>query len=141
MRQRIPALCLLLPVLLTGCAVGNATAQPPTTVTQTATVTAAATPSPTPTMVATSGDYGADLAAAGIIPDSVTRYGQFMKEELCFAPLTKAPFRDYSKFSESVRTLASSETKKTESLRLSVAYFCPERRDLAEEALALHGYK
>lgn len=140
--------------LLSGCATPPSASAPTATVTATTTVTAtvapakstatptkaSAAPTPAPSPIKTSGNYGADLAAAGIVPDSVASYGQFMKEQLCDAPLTTAPMRNYSKFSESIRQLGSAEAKDVASARLSIAYFCPERKALAEDALKLHGY-
>jgi hypothetical protein len=144
---KIPAIIALLSAaLLTGCA-GSPSAAPAATVTHTVTATPTPTPSktaakatPTPVPVKTSGNYGTDLAAAGVVPDSVSRYAAFMEEELCNAPLTtRRPF-DYTEFSNSVRTLASTALDDIAAVRVSVAYFCPERKALAEEALHYHGY-
>lgn len=120
------------------------------TLTTTTTVTAAPAPvkttkvpltsTPAPTPIKTSGNYGADLAAAGIVPDDVADYGKFMKEYLCDVPLTKDKFWDRSEFSESLRTLSSAASDDVAKVRLSVAYFCPQRTALAEEALKEHGY-
>lgn len=147
----VPA--VLSAALLAGCAGAPSAGAPTVTATATTTVTAAAaatkspspkaTPSPSPTSfsVKISGNYGADLAAAGIIPDSVPSYGQFMKENLCDEPLTPHTFwKDRSEFSESLRTLASAAPDDVAAVRLSVAYFCPERQALAEAALKDHGY-
>ncbi|MFD0043611.1 MULTISPECIES: hypothetical protein [Pseudarthrobacter] len=95
---------------------------------------------PTPSVMKTSGDYGADLAAAGVVPDSVTRSSGFMEEKLCDALLTtRKPF-DYTEFLKSVRTIASTAPGDIATVRLSVSCFCPERIALAEEALLYHGY-
>lgn len=88
----------------------------------------------------TIGNYGADLAAAGIVPDDVADYGLFMKEELCDGAITKHKFWDRSVLSENIRTLASSAAEDVASVRLSIAYFCPEHSPLAEAALKEHGY-
>lgn len=145
--KKLAASTVLSVALLTGCAGGpaaspTATATVTATVTQTAAPTRTATPTPTrtPAPVKTSGNYGADLAAAGIIPDDVADYGQFMKKELCDSSLGKHKFWDRSVLSENIRTLASAEAKDLAMVRLSVAYFCPERAGLAEEALREHGY-
>lgn len=135
-------------VVLAACSPPPAAATPVTTVVASPSASPALAPTTaasqeatqTPAAVKTSGDYGADLAAAGVVPDSVTRYGQFMKEQLCDVPLTKDPFWDYSQFSESIRTLGSADSDQVAATRLTVAYFCPERAALAEEALLLHGY-
>lgn len=145
--MKIPATMALLPAaLLTACS-GTPAAAPATTVTHTVTATptptsgkTAAKPASPPAQEKTSGNYGTDLAAAGVIPDSVARFAAFMEEELCEAPLTtRRPF-NYTEFSNSVRTLASTAPDDIAAVRLSVAYFCPERKSLAEEALQYHGY-
>ena len=122
----VPAVLFI--AFLTGCE-SSPDASPAVTTTVTATATAAKTTkaTPTPSPIKTSGDYGADLAAAGVVPDSVTRYAGFMEERLCDAPLTtRKPF-DYTEFSNSVRTIASTAPDHIATVRLSVAYFCPER--------------
>lgn len=147
--KKLAATAVLSSALLTGCASALSASAPTVTVTATTTFTPSPattqtatpkpTPTPTPSPVKTSGDYGADLAAAGVIPDSVARYATFMEEKLCDAPLTIArPFK-YTHFSDSVRTQGS-DTEDIAATRLSVAYFCPERSALAEEALKEHGY-
>lgn len=145
--KMLAAMAALSAVLLTGCSGPPSASAPTVTVTATTTVTAAAAPletvapapTATPTPVKTSGNYGADLAAAGVIPDSVSRYAKFMEESFCDAPLTIArPFK-YTHFSNSVRTQGSGADD-VAATRLSVAYFCPERAELAEAALKEHGY-
>lgn len=127
--------------LLSGCA--GAPAASTVTVTATTTVTAPpATPSPgqLPTRVKISSNYGADLAsAARLVPESLPVYTAFMKEQLCESPLTKDPVFEYSQFSGNVRTLYAGEADIVTAIRLTVAHFCPQRADLAEEALRYHG--
>lgn len=102
---------------------------------------APATPPPEPAPIQTSGDYGTDLAAAGVVPDDLQDYGQFMTVEICESPLTKHKFWDHSEFSESVRLLAAGpDLEGIAAIGLTVAYFCPERTDLAEEVFREHGY-
>lgn len=145
--KTLAATAALAAVLLTGCSGPPSASVPTVTVTATTTATPAAAPAKTaapaptatPTPVKTSGNYGADLAAASVIPDSVSRYAQFMEEQLCDAPLTIArPFK-YTHFSNRVR-IQGSDADDVAATRLSVAYFCPERAELAEAALKEHGY-
>jgi hypothetical protein len=92
-----------------------------------------------PSPIATSGDFGADLAAAGTVPESVARFGQFMEENLCQSPLS-----GISSFSEQVRRLGTPGREASGSgpsvIRLTVAYYCPERIAIAEQELEAHGY-
>lgn len=145
------ALATLSVVLVAGCTSPSTPAATPATTTPASTAAAefipepsatpsTESPSPEPVPVETSGDYGADLATAGVIPDDVLDYGQFMKEELCDASLGKHKFWDRSVLSENIRTLASAEPDDVAAVRISVAYFCPERAELAEEALREHGH-
>ena len=89
-----------------------------------------------PAPVKTTGDYGADLAAAGIVPDDVEEYRKFMVDFLCKSPI--------GSFSEEVRDVGvpggESTGRSPAVVRLTVAYFCPERAAEAEKQLRLHGY-
>lgn len=93
----------------------------------------------TPSPIATSGDFGADLAAAGTVPDNVASFGEFMEENLCHSPMT-----GISNFSEQVRRLGTPGSESSGSspsvVRLTIAYFCPARADVAEQELKAHGY-
>ncbi|MHA7297692.1 hypothetical protein [Pseudarthrobacter sp. MDT3-1] len=112
-----------------------------TTVTPTASPAKTATPkaTPTPAPVKTSGSYGADLAAAGVVPDDVANYGKFMAKYMCDSPMS-----GISSFSDQVRQFGipggESGGRGPAVVRLTVAYFCPARAAEAEKQLAYHGY-
>ncbi|WP_156380293.1 hypothetical protein [Arthrobacter sp. Soil762] len=95
---------------------------------------------PFPSPIQTTGSYGADLASAGIVPDNVTSFGQFMKEFLCDKPLSGG----YTNFSTEVKEFGSpgseSSGRGPAVVRLTVAYFCPARAADAERELRLNGY-
>jgi hypothetical protein len=126
--------------LLTGCAGAPSADAPPVTVTATTTVTA--TPSATPEPVATSGNYGADLAAAGTVPDDVAQYGTFMAKNLCESSLSQ--MAAVGSFSYGVERFGMPGSEASGSspaiVRLTVAYFCPERASAAEAKLTELGY-
>lgn len=136
--------------LLAGCAGPPSAGAPTVTVTATTTVTpvtaptntATPTPTPTPAPVKTSGNYGADLAAAGVVPDDVASYGKFMKEELCDSSLTQ--FAAVGSFNYGVDRFGRPGSEASGSgpavVRLTVAYFCPERASAAEKQLNTLGY-
>lgn len=123
---------------LAGCD-GTPASAPTVTVTATSTATPSTAPAKTaapkattkatltPAPVKTSGGYGADLAAVGVVPVGVARYGQSMKEQLCDSPLPKTRLFGYSESSNSVRTLGSGADH-VASTRLSIAYFRERRR-------------
>ncbi|MGJ9402426.1 hypothetical protein [Arthrobacter sp. KK5.5] len=92
-----------------------------------------------PQPVPTTGDYAADLAAIGVVPDDATSYGQFLENNLC----TDDPTEEFSDFKQIVRVSHDGDPalgNGAETLRLAVAYFCPERaghlEDAIEEAIA-----
>lgn len=90
----------------------------------------------------TTGDYGADLAAIGIIPDSVAGYGEFMARNMCS---DDDPTDVNSLFNMNVRValLPGSVPESgggVETLRLAVDYFCPERAGVLEESIETHGF-
>lgn len=135
-------------VLLTGCA-GSPSAAPTITATVTATVTAAATtptkkaaPTPTPAPVKTSGSYAADLAAAGTKPEDPDFFGDHMAKQLCRSSMD--PNAVTNRFSDAVERsgMPGSEAGGSSPavVRLSVAYFCPERAAAAEKELKALGY-
>lgn len=148
--KKLAATAVLSAVLLTGCSGAPSASEPTVTVTATTTVTASAAPttaapkttpkaSPTPAPVKTSGSYGADLAAAGVVPDDVADYGKFMAKYLCDSPMT-----GFSSFSDQVNQFGEpggeSGGRGPAVVRLTVAYFCPARAAEAEKSLAYHGY-
>lgn len=106
-----------------------------------------ATPKTTPTPtgadpIRTTGDYEADLAAIGVFPDDATAYGEFMEENLC---ADDDPTDINSRFNMNVRVnmLPGSGPDSgggVETLRLAVAYFCPERARALEESIETNGF-
>lgn len=133
--------------LLTGCA-GSPSAAPTATATATVTTTVTATPkttptpTPTPTAVKTSGNYGTDLAAAGIVPDNVKDYGEYMAKYFCQSSLTQASAVGSFHYSVDRFGKPGGESSGTGPavVRLTVAYYCPERTSAAEKELKTLGY-
>lgn len=145
--MKLPALVVALSAAaLAGCAGAPAASTPAVTVTATVTAEAApkATPKaiPTPSPVPTSGNYGADLAAVGVVPDNVASFGAFMKKQMCDSDLTKKTA--VGSFSHSVEQMGKPGTEATGTgpavVRLTVAYFCPARSLAAENQLKTLGY-
>lgn len=148
--KKLAAATVLSAVLLAGCA-GPPSAGTPT-VTVTATTTVSATPAPTvtatpkaaatPAPVKTSGNYGADLAAAGVVPDNTAQFGDFMAEYLCDSSLTQ--LGAVGSFNYGVDRFGTPGSEASGSgpavVRLTVAYFCPERAAAAEKELKTLGY-
>lgn len=98
------------------------TASPMPTVTETVTVT------PTPSTIATSGSYKADLAALGVIPDNDEAFADFMREKICE--------RTGEDLGIGVRSSGGNPTGGgIEGVRLTVAYFCPEKSQEVEHYL------
>lgn len=126
---------LLLIALLSGCSgaveiastgTASTTATPAPTPTVTKTVTVA--PTPTPSAIKTSGSYTADLAALGVVPDNVKSFATYMEEEICDQTGTG--------LGVSVRSIGGNETGGgTAGVRLTVAYFCPEKSQEVESYL------
>lgn len=126
---------LLLLTLVSGCSgagasansaipSATATASPTPTVTKTVTVKA----TPTPSTIATTGSYAADLASLGVVPDSVPSYADWMQEQICDST--------GSSLGVSVRSIGGNESGGgTDVVRLSVAYFCPEKSQEVESYL------
>ena len=136
----IPGAALLSVALLTGCggATVSAGSAAPTaasssavpTVTQTVTITPKATPTPTPSTIPTTGSYAADLAALGVVPDSVPSYADWMKKQICEKTGTG--------LGVSVRSIGGNSSASgggTDVVRLSVAYFCPQKSKEVETYL------
>lgn len=79
--------------------------------------------------VTITGDYAADLAAIGVVPDDVAAYREFERDRLCDAHMGRGlPNTDSMWVAVRLGT--------PESIRLAIAYDCPDRMDDAEEALA-----
>ncbi|MGQ1798075.1 hypothetical protein ACT4S5_13195 [Kocuria oceani] len=73
------------------------------------------------------GDYAADLAAIGIVPDDLVDYRQFMKRNICEADPDQT--WGVGSMSQAVKPWAP------DSSRLAAAYDCPELADEVEEAI------
>ena len=126
---------LLLIALLSGCSgpgasansampSATATASPTPTVTKTVTVRA----TPTPSTIATSGSYKTDLAALGVVPDNLKSFADWMEERICD--------QTGSDLGVTVRSSGGNPTGGgVEGVRLTVAYFCPEKSQEVESYL------
>ncbi|MCB5273674.1 hypothetical protein BJG92_01198 [Arthrobacter sp. SO5] len=102
----------------------SATASPTPTVTKTVTLKA----TPTPSTIATKGSYKADLAALGVVPDNVTSFADFMKQQVCEETGTS--------LGASVRSVGGNPTSGgVDGVRLAVAYFCPQKSKEVESYL------
>jgi len=132
----ISGAALLSVALLTACAGGAispgsaaptaASSSTVPTVTQTVTITPKATP--TPSTVQTTGSYKADLAALGVVPDNVQSFADWMKQSICG--------KTGSSLGVSVRSIGGNATGGgVDSVRLAVAYFCPEKSQEVESYL------
>lgn len=124
---------LLFITVLSGCSGAAESANPAATTsttpaptpTVTKTVTVKATPTPAP--IKTSGSYKADLAAVGVVPDNVKSYADWMEEQICEQTGTG--------LGVSVRSIGGDEAGANDSVRLTVAYFCPEKSQEVESYL------
>ncbi|KQN86527.1 hypothetical protein [Arthrobacter sp. Leaf69] len=130
----IPGAALLSITILTGCSGAAVSADPatPTTASSTAvatvTQTVTITPKPTPSTVPTTGSYKADLAALGVVPDNVESFADFMKQQVCEKTGTS--------LGVSVRSVGGNSTGGGVSgVRLTVAYFCPNKSQEVESFL------
>lgn len=120
---------LLLIAVLSSCSgavesasTGTASTTPTPTVTKTITVT------PTPSAMKTSGSYTADLATLGVVPDNVKSFANYMEQEICDQTGTG--------LGVSVRSIGGNETGGgIEGVRLTVAYFCPQKSQEVESYL------
>ncbi|KUM37698.1 hypothetical protein [Arthrobacter sp. EPSL27] len=129
----ISAAAALLITVLSGCGGAAESASPAATTsttpapTPTVTKTVTATPTPTPAPIKTSGSYKADLAALGIAPDNVKSYADWMEKQICQQTGTG--------LGVSVRSIGGDEAGANDSVRLTVAYFCPEKSQEVESYL------
>lgn len=141
--KKLAATAVLSAALLSGCA-GAPAAAPTVTVTATTTVTPSttATPKATPAPVKTSGDYGADLASAGVVPDNVQMFGEYMEKNLCDSSLSQQAA--VGSFNYGVDRFGKPGSEASGSgpavVRLTVAYYCPERASAAEKQLKALSY-
>lgn len=123
-------------VLSAGCgqAPPQATNVQPASSTSNAVASVPASPTPrvlptqTPSSITTTGDYAADLAALGVVPDNVESFSSFMKDQLCHEA--------GSSLGVAVRSLGGNSTGGgIEGVRLTVAYFCPKKSQEVETYL------
>lgn len=97
-----------------------AAAPAPTTLVTPTPTTKSNKPTATPSTIVTSGNYAADLAALGVVPDNVDSFATFMEERLCH--------ETGSSLGVSVRSMGGNDSGGgIEGVRLAVAYFCPEK--------------
>jgi len=75
-----------------------------------------------------------------MVPDDITSYAEFMTKNLCESDLTDSLLG----FPREVRIFGEPGGESTgygpDIVRLTVAYFCPERTDAAETELESNGY-
>ncbi|MBT2523273.1 hypothetical protein [Arthrobacter sp. ISL-28] len=130
-KQAITGATLLVAALLSGCGGsggGTASTPPSATATPTPVETVTVTATPTPSSIATSGNYGADLAALGVVPDTVQGFADHMKEQICDQTGTS--------LGVAVRSIGGNESGGgIDGVRLTVAYFCPEKSQEVESYL------
>lgn len=124
-------------LMLAGCASGTAapSATQATTVptdieSATAEPTVTVTVTPTASAIATTGSYANDVASLGIKPDDMQDYAKWMKERICD--------QDSIGLGVAVRSIGGSDAGGgggVQVVRLTNAYFCPEKTQEIEEAL------
>jgi hypothetical protein len=147
--KKLAAISVLAFPLLAGCAgapqaatsatTGAASPSPSSSETAPQPALETQSPEPTPSAISISGDYGADLAAAGVVPDDGADYGKFMAKYMCDSPISGG-----LTFSDQVRMFGEpggeAGGRGPAVVRLTVAYYCPERTELAEKYLKSNGY-
>lgn len=128
---------------LAGCGAASPTAESPAPTPATSTAPAASTtPAPvspsvaTPTsrLIETTGDYTADLAAHGIAPDDVDDYRAFMAERVCESPLAGDSIPYEGRIAMLIIGQPDAQAA-ADSVRLTAAYDCPTRSEVAEVAI------
>lgn len=119
---------------LSGCGSDMPTTMETTgSVTQNPTPTSARTtvaPTPTPKGIPTSGSYASDVTKLGIKPDNMQSYASWMKERICE--------QDSVGLGIAVRSIGGSTVASgggVEVVRLTNAYFCPNKTQEIEAAL------
>lgn len=134
MKPLIGGAVLLFVLSVTAC--GGAPGSAPATTsasetpTPTPTPTVTVTETPTASAIATTGSYADDLAALGIKPDNMQDYAKWMKEQICD--------QDSIGLGVAVRSIGGSDAASgggMQAVRLTNAYFCPEKTQEIEAAL------
>lgn len=130
-KTALSSAALVLIAALAGCSEAAESSSPATTSaapTPTVTKSVPVTPTPTPAPIKTSGSYRADLAALGVVPDNLQSFADFMEEQICR--------QTGSDLGVSVRSSGGNPTGGgVEGVRLTVAYFCPEKSQEVESYL------
>ncbi|TLM87192.1 hypothetical protein [Pseudarthrobacter sp. NamE5] len=129
------ALAVVLAGLFLGACSSNTPAATPSTSTTTplpatTSTRAAVSATPTPKGIPTSGSYAADVAKLGIKPDNIQSYAMWMKERICE--------QDSVGLGIAVRSIGGSTVASgggIEVVRLTNAYFCPNKTQEVEAAL------
>lgn len=137
MRKTIGALALV--AALTGCG-GTTAAEDDVEVEPSPTQTPPPSPAPVEpsTVIEISGDYGADLAEIGIIPDDADSYGEYMARNICESEISHDPLEFYAyvnRYGE-----PGQSDRGPDMVLLTTEYYCPERTALAQEELGDLGY-
>ncbi|MFP3581318.1 hypothetical protein SB659_17265 [Arthrobacter sp. SIMBA_036] len=121
---------VLVVALLSGCGASGSSAgavSSPTTM-PTATETVTVTATPTQSTIPTSGNYAADLAALGVVPDNIKGFADYMEKQICE--------QTGSALGVDVRSIGGNKTGGgIAGVRLTVAYFCPEKSQEVESYL------
>jgi ABC-type Fe3+-hydroxamate transport system substrate-binding protein len=135
-KHAVSIAALLLVATLSGCsgAGSSANSASPTATTisptPTATKTVTKTATATPSTLATTGSYAADLAALGVVPDNVKSYADYMEKQICDQTGTG--------LGVAVRSIGGGTAKTgggVDVVRLTVAYFCPNKSQEVESYL------
>lgn len=86
-----------------------------------------------PKGIPTSGNYAADIAAHGLVPDDLEYYKEFMKESLCDSELGSSAF--LGRVRSRVGSPTDPKSDRANLARVNVAYLCPERTEDLEQTL------
>lgn len=132
MKRSITVLALTAALALTGCSptVPKDAAAPVVTTAVDVATSDAPVLTPEATGIQTSGSYAADVTDLGVKPDDMADYAGYMKERICD--------QDRIGLGVSVRRIGASDVASgggPEVVRLTVAYFCPEKSQEVEAAL------
>jgi hypothetical protein len=82
------------------------------------------------------GDYQADLAAAGYVPDDFDDATSWFEGHLCDDPIDMEDGSFFSSYQSTVESFATNPSAGPDLLRIVVEYKCPTRKDVLENILA-----